>query len=183
MSRTKRVFTPPAVLPKTPRLKSALLAPPTGLPAEQNPATQQEDPSAKFKTPDFLQAYSEWHSQYPRGTVLDYVVWSYLVNVKQWQNHYEFEFKYPVMHGQATADFYIHYDRLVWQVKGAIYGVTRNDSLAQAQEALMRKEHYHVVRLSESDLLWRPEYTFQQALMGREVHGSTPPVPVGYVAN
>jgi hypothetical protein len=181
--RTKRVFTPPKMLPVVPRLKAALAEPPTGLPEAQAQPQGQEDGPNKLITPNFIQNYGDWRAAYPQGSVLDFLVWTYLTQTKQWQNHYQFEFKYPIMGGQAHADFYVHVDRIVMQVKGFVYGERRNDALSTAQEALMRKQRFRVVSLYEDDLIYRTDYTIENALTGQQAMGKESPKGVGYAAN
>ena len=185
MAGKKAVFRIPHALPLAPKLKAALAEPPTALPQEKTTDDQQQkqQDAQKFNTPDFIQNYGDWRAGYPDGTVLDFLVWTYLVKTKQWQNHYEFEFHYPLLGGQAKADFYIHYDRLVWQIKGFIYGQRRNDALASAQEALMRKQRYKIVSLYEDDLIYRTDYTLENALNGQQALGRETPKGTGYAAN
>ncbi len=179
--RTKRVFTTPTMLPVVPKLKAALAEPPTGFP--QQPPPQAQEGENKFLTPAFIQGFGNWRAGYPQGTILDFLVWTYLTQTKQWENHYQFEFKYPVLGGHAKADFYVHVDRIVMQVKGFVYGERRNDALSTATELLMRKQRYRVVNLYEDDLIYRTSFTIENALVGQQALGKESPKGVGYAAN
>ncbi len=115
--------------------------------------------------------------------MLDYIVWEYLTAQKQWENHYQFEFKYSLMGGQAKADFFIHENNLVWNTKGFLYGQMSDSPMTALQEKLLQNNRFRVVRLYEDDLIYRTDYTIKQALNGQQALGKETASHTGFVAN
>ncbi len=129
---------------------------------------------------DFLAMYAGWRSQYPGGSILEYIVWYYLTTVKKWQNHYEFEYQYPALGGRSkyggyVVDFFIPLGQLAWDVNGLRYHLTNPIDRAKVmvEAALLAHRGIKLINLWEDDLIWRTDYVIKLALVGMEAQTHT----------
>lgn len=172
MTKKRRVFTvtPAHRLFRLPHVpKSEQLRRHVKVKSGTNPATPDIDNS------DFIAMYDDWRSKFPGGSILEYIVWYYLTTVKKWENHYQFEYQYPVLGGRTkyggfVVDFFIPLGQYAWDVNGLRYHLTNPIDRAKvmAEAALLAHRGIKLINLWEDDLIWRTEYVLELALIGME---------------
>lgn len=104
------------------------------------------------------------------ASILEYIVWEWLVTRKNQQPDVDFIFQYPLLGGRTqlggfVADFYFPARREVWNPAGQHFHWTNARDRARdklARLALAGKG-IKLIFLWEQDLLNRPEYTLRKA--------------------
>ena len=110
------------------------------------------------------------------ASMLEYMVWDFLVNKKKQIEDVDFIYQYPLMGGRTqfggfVADFYFPLRREVWNPAGLEFHWTTAQHRAKdiISRVVLASRGIKEIFLWETDLMNRPEYTLEQAWMGREL--------------
>ena len=125
-----------------------------------------------------------WQTKHPdKGTasILEFLVYEFLVDVKKQVEGVDFIYQYPLMGGRTqfggfVADFYFPARREVWNPAGLHFHWTTAVNRARdiVAKQVLAGRGIKLIYLWEDDLLNRPQYTMNKAwngiqLIGREI--------------
>lgn len=125
--------------------------------------------------PDFDRRMAETQAQFAAMSVPEFIVWDYLTRIKKWRNGIEFTYQLPLFSGRTqfggfVLDFFIREGQLAWNVQGLRYHLeqSRDRAKVQVETAILTSRGYKVVQLWEDDLIERPTFVLEAALIGQE---------------
>lgn len=112
------------------------------------------------------------------ASILEYIVWDFLVNKKGLKPDVDFVYQLPMLGGRSgaggfVADFYLQSRQEVWNPAGLHFHYTATKDRMQDKLAkwLLAAKGIKVIFLWEDDLMNRRDYTLEQAWLGRQIPG------------
>lgn len=125
----------------------------------------------------FLKRFADWQTAYnANGSILEYIVWEFLVFKKGMVEGIDFYYQYPALGGRTmfggfVIDFFIP-PALVLQPQGNQWHLKNSKDRARlrVEKATLGSQGITVVYLFEDDLLQRPDFTLQAALRGQQTN-------------
>ncbi len=110
------------------------------------------------------------------ASILEFLVWGFLVYQKKLKEDVDFIYQYPLMGGRTqlggfVADFYFPMRREVWNPAGLQFHWTTAEDRARDQlsRAVLAGRGVKLIFLWETDLLQRTQYTLDQAWLSQEL--------------
>ncbi len=144
---------------------------------ELRPLAGPEIPIPGEGEEDLLAAYAAWRGR-TNGSLPEYIVWKWLVNIKKQIEGTDFIFQYAILGGRtqfggAIADFYFPGRMEIWNVQGLRFHRTNPDDRARDMifKQLMAAQGLTVIFLWEDDLFLRPDFVLDLAWRGQQVAG------------
>lgn len=125
----------------------------------------------------FLQRFANWQAAVnANGSILEYIVWEFLVFKRGMIEGIDFYYQYPVLGGRTffggfVIDFFIP-PALVLQPQGAQWHLKnpRDRAKLRVEKGILGARGITVVYLFEDDLLTRPDFTLNAALRGQQTN-------------
>lgn len=113
------------------------------------------------------------------ASMLEFLVWEFLVKKKKQIEGIDFIYQYPLAGGRTqfggfVADFYFPMRMEVWNPAGQQFHWTKTHDRARdiMSRVVLASRGIREIFLWEEDMLTRPDYTMEQAWRGRELpHG------------
>jgi len=125
---------------------------------------------------DRLARYAAWRAQ-TNGSLLEFIVWEWLVGKKKQIPGVDFVFQHPVFGGRTQfggylLDFYFPLQRMGWRVMGLRWHRTNPDDRARDNLAkqLLSSKGMRVIDLFEDDLMERPDFVLNKAWRGEQAN-------------
>jgi very-short-patch-repair endonuclease len=123
----------------------------------------------------FIARYQSWGG-IGRGTIPEFIAWSWLVDKKKLKENIDFLFQSSqfggrrVLGGQVV-DFLLIRQNVVWRIQGEFFHLRDPNKRAQdvTQKIKLIGQGYRVVDLWGVDLLTRPDFVLEKAYNGQEI--------------
>lgn len=150
-------------VPRSDKLRSRVRVPRSTVPATENAA--------------FMARYAAWQaSGYPQGSMLEYLVWEYLVTKKAMKPGVDFVYQSPVLGGRTqfggfVVDFFVR-PNLALQPQGEHWHLASPSDRARLrlESSILAGRGIKAIYLWESDLLARSDYAIERALNGQQLN-------------
>lgn len=150
-------------------------------PPEVKPVAIEPEPTEAELLEERWRAWQESPAAKGKGSasILEFMVWEFLVRRKKQIEDVDFIYQYPLAGGRTqfggfVADFYFPLRAEVWNPAGQQFHWTKSRDRARdiMSRAVLASRGIREIFLWEEDMLARPDYTLEQAWLGRELpHG------------